>query len=128
MGEISVIAIRGLLTLLLTCGALAALIIGFWMYINDPGHKRDHLVLEYDKWKVTARTVGAVLMVTSFIWAGLAVWAAPTYKKSADGMIHVANSGYELKAKPITICSSIPFASLKSDPNALVVCQYCICG
>lgn len=119
MGEIFVIVIRGILTLLLAYGALAVVRYGFWLYRNAHGHERDHLVIEYHKLRVTARTAGAVIMATSFMWAGLAVLAAPTYEKSSDGTIHVANAGYELKIAPIKTCSSIPFAWLKSDPKAL---------
>ena len=115
-----VIVIKGILTLLLVVGALAAVMCGLWMYRNARGHERDHLDLAIGKSRVKARTAGAVIMATASIWASLAVFAAPTYEKSSDGTtIRVANAGYELKTTPIKICSSIPFASLKSDPKAL---------
>jgi len=121
MSEIGfVILIRGMLTFLLVYGALRIARYGFWLYRNGHGNKRDQLVFEWHELKVTARTAGAVLMSTSFMWAGLAVYAAPkSYERSADGAIKLTDAGYELKTAPITICSNTPFTSLKSDLKAL---------
>jgi len=104
---------------LLVYGGLVSLRRGFWMYRNNIGHESDHLDLAIAECKIKARTTGAVLMATSCVWAFAAVWARPTYEKSSDGTTHVANAGYELKAAPMKICSSIPFDLMKSNPQAL---------
>jgi hypothetical protein len=75
-----VIIIRGVLSLLFIGAGIAALIIGWKLYVRGVGVTKDGTQMAFKRKKVTLKTVGSVVMATSVAWGYLAYLSLPRYK------------------------------------------------
>lgn len=57
---------------------------GFQLYKDGAGLGRDKAAIEFGKIRITANSVGSVVMCTAFLWAYLGVLLSPKYEKKGD--------------------------------------------
>lgn len=68
---------RFVVALVLGLGGLLAITLGFRLYSSGRGLSRESASINHGKTKARTGTVGGTLMLTAWIWAGLAVWTVP---------------------------------------------------
>ncbi len=78
------VAFKGLGMLLAIGGGIAIARYGFHLYKDGAGQGRDKAVIQFGTLKVTANSVGSIVMCTAFIWAYIGVLLSPKYEKTGD--------------------------------------------
>lgn len=90
---------------------------GFYLYKNGVGSRRDEAVFKVGPVKLKARSVGSIVIATSFLWAYAGVKLSPNFKKKGDDIRIYSFKGEGGFLTTTTFAANVP----KSDSGLLAV-------
>ncbi len=112
MEAIAIIIVRGLGMVLLIAGGIACLHYGFRLYRRRTGSHSDLAEFEVGPVRISAHSVGSIVMATAFLWAWAGVTVCPSLEKRNG--VTVVTSGF------VWAPTDAPSASaVEQDPDRL---------
>ncbi len=116
------IYMKGIGTILLILGGIAAIYFGFSVYKEGAGKGAGRLAFEAGPIKLKAHSVGSVIMGTAFLWALAAVWLSPNLEQKKDQIRVYSFNTWDPNFKAPVFATSMPAniaETLEADPDAL---------
>lgn len=115
------IAFKGIGMLGIIAGGILIARYGFHLYRDGAGSGRDKTVIEAGPIKVTAHSVGSVVMATAFLWAWAGVAISPSLDKKGDDVrVYSFNTpSGAVESRALAAPASSAASSVQENPQEL---------
>jgi hypothetical protein len=121
--EILIIIFKGVGMVMAFIGGIIIANYGYRLFKNGAGHKRDLIVFEYQSFKLTAHSVGSIVMASAFLWAWAGVLLSPNLERKNDSIRIFSFQTPEITVETGALSSDINVSNLNIEkkPNKLNV-------